>query len=551
MTDLGSIRADVSRRLLLLAPIMAILATACTAAAEPIVDFGTGVRFVPAVVDAQDDVGLGASVALSADGLPFVSYLGFPGELKPGEIAASRPIGAAFLPGVMLATSSSDGIWTRGAVQQAKPALEPTGIGVPFGPDTVEGLTLDQDGSNGTAIAVAEDGTVHVAWTGNTGVFYAKTKAGGSTSAEQVFDYGFTLRKAGPVGRPGIALDDGGNPWVAFSANGPRGIETSVARPGADGWDVETVATADRCNGCPQPGPTGIASVGGEIVVVAADAEAGSVRAFTATSDGWSESTIESGVAASGLSLASGGDVAYAAYYSGSGAVHLAALSAGAWTVSEVSSAADPKVTTGNLAPTTGVAVDDAGTVYVAWEDGGVHLVSGDGAAFAAIETIGTAGGISPSVAAGADGSVALAWYDPLSRNLMVGSVGAFEDLILANPSPHPTIDAGPAQPTGCGDDGAILLDIVALGIAFDTNCLVAPAGEAFQINFDNQDDAIPHNVSVYTEQGGDTIFQDAPFPGVKAVTYDVDPLDAGSYFFICDVHPNMTGTLAAVEGAA
>ena len=31
--------------------------------------------------------------------------------------------------------------------------------------------------------------------------------------------------------------------------------------------------------------------------------------------------------------------------------------------------------------------------------------------------------------------------------------------------------------------------------------------------------------------------------------TLDVDPLDAGEYFYVCDVHPNMTGTLAASIG--
>ena len=33
-------------------------------------------------------------------------------------------------------------------------------------------------------------------------------------------------------------------------------------------------------------------------------------------------------------------------------------------------------------------------------------------------------------------------------------------------------------------------------------------------------------------------------FPGPAKKTYDVPPLPAGAYAFICTVHPSMTGTL-------
>jgi plastocyanin len=47
-----------------------------------------------------------------------------------------------------------------------------------------------------------------------------------------------------------------------------------------------------------------------------------------------------------------------------------------------------------------------------------------------------------------------------------------------------------------------------------------------------------------------DSIFAGDLITGVDTVTYDVKPLDAGSYYFHCDVHTNMTGTLAVVKGA-
>jgi plastocyanin len=33
-------------------------------------------------------------------------------------------------------------------------------------------------------------------------------------------------------------------------------------------------------------------------------------------------------------------------------------------------------------------------------------------------------------------------------------------------------------------------------------------------------------------------------FPGVEIRPYDVQPLAAGAYQFVCSVHPNMVGTL-------
>jgi plastocyanin len=94
-------------------------------------------------------------------------------------------------------------------------------------------------------------------------------------------------------------------------------------------------------------------------------------------------------------------------------------------------------------------------------------------------------------------------------------------------------------------------LDIIALSIAFDTDCLVAPASEKFTINFDNQDDGVLHNLDVFTEQGGDSLASTDPKTGPAKEPLNVDPLDEGTYYFQCDVHPTtMFGALAVVKGA-
>ena len=105
----------------------------------------------------------------------------------------------------------------------------------------------------------------------------------------------------------------------------------------------------------------------------------------------------------------------------------------------------------------------------------------------------------------------------------------------LAVAAPSPTIDpadipAAPAPGGGgeCGADGEIALDIVASGIAWDTTCLVAPAGEPFTVTVDNQDDGIPHNFDLLAEEGGDQIAATEVAPGPITESLDVDPLDPG-----------------------
>lgn len=84
---------------------------------------------------------------------------------------------------------------------------------------------------------------------------------------------------------------------------------------------------------------------------------------------------------------------------------------------------------------------------------------------------------------------------------------------------------------------------VVAENIAFDTGTLSLPFGEPSTIAFESLD-PVPHNVAIYTEQGGESLFA-GDLITQDTVTYEVPPLDAGSYFFQCDVHPTeMTGTV-------
>jgi plastocyanin len=90
--------------------------------------------------------------------------------------------------------------------------------------------------------------------------------------------------------------------------------------------------------------------------------------------------------------------------------------------------------------------------------------------------------------------------------------------------------------------DGAV--EITAEGLAFDASTIEATSGEDFTITLVNNDSA-PHNISIYTEEGGDLLGEaGATAEAGQTVTLDVAALDAGTYYFQCDIHPDMNGTV-------
>ena len=100
------------------------------------------------------------------------------------------------------------------------------------------------------------------------------------------------------------------------------------------------------------------------------------------------------------------------------------------------------------------------------------------------------------------------------------------------------------AQPSVAPD----ALAIGAKDLAFSTDALSAPAGQPFQIVFDNRE-AAPHNVAIYRDASlSEKILAEEPFGGPRMVVYQVPALAPGTFFFRCDLHPDMVGTLI-VEG--
>jgi cytochrome c oxidase subunit 2 len=102
-----------------------------------------------------------------------------------------------------------------------------------------------------------------------------------------------------------------------------------------------------------------------------------------------------------------------------------------------------------------------------------------------------------------------------------------------------------PASPGASGTTGgsAATVEVSAKNIAFEQQALSAPAGQAFTLAFTNDAAGVPHNVQILDANGG-SAFKGEIFNGVATKDYSVPALEAGTYKFVCDVHPNMTGEL-------
>jgi plastocyanin len=118
-----------------------------------------------------------------------------------------------------------------------------------------------------------------------------------------------------------------------------------------------------------------------------------------------------------------------------------------------------------------------------------------------------------------------------------------------APPSQPPASGAPSAGPSAAPSQGASeaptgdVVNISAFNIQYEQTEVRAPAGTTFTIRFENKDAGTPHNVEI-KDSMGTTVFKGDIFPGVETRDYRVDPLPAGTYQFVCTVHPNMVGTL-------
>lgn len=87
---------------------------------------------------------------------------------------------------------------------------------------------------------------------------------------------------------------------------------------------------------------------------------------------------------------------------------------------------------------------------------------------------------------------------------------------------------------------------VTAEGLQFDTDTITLVAGETAEIEFENLDSA-PHNIAIYEDDSAaNPIFEGEQISGPDAINYEIEAPEPGEYYFQCDVHPDMNGTVVS-----
>ena len=126
-----------------------------------------------------------------------------------------------------------------------------------------------------------------------------------------------------------------------------------------------------------------------------------------------------------------------------------------------------------------------------------------------------------------------------LRRTTLLAPIGLFVLTLAACGGSSSSATAGPTVSVSGGK-----VAISADKLKFDVGTIAAKAGEAFTITFTNKEGQ-PHNVAVYRSKGGENIVRGEIITGPdKSNEISVPALAAGTYYFQCDVHPEMSGSV-------
>jgi plastocyanin len=112
--------------------------------------------------------------------------------------------------------------------------------------------------------------------------------------------------------------------------------------------------------------------------------------------------------------------------------------------------------------------------------------------------------------------------------------------LIFAGAACGDDDDGGGGGGTLTAENGKVTL--VAKDIKWQSDRIEVPAGEPVTITVDNEDAGTAHNLHIKDVPGG-ALKTDVE-SGKTTQTLDVDIDKAGDYSYVCDVHPDMKGTL-------
>jgi len=106
--------------------------------------------------------------------------------------------------------------------------------------------------------------------------------------------------------------------------------------------------------------------------------------------------------------------------------------------------------------------------------------------------------------------------------------------------APSPQITPMPGAP-----DSGLKVTVVAKDHAWNVATLTVPANKVWHLTIDNEDSKTPHNFAVSANPGLLTTIFAPRFEGVAKKTFNIPGLPAGTYIFVCSIHPQqMKGDL-------
>ena len=146
---------------------------------------------------------------------------------------------------------------------------------------------------------------------------------------------------------------------------------------------------------------------------------------------------------------------------------------------------------------------------------------------------------LSPEHARMSWGELAIVALYPVIIGLVLTQMGFSTDHSAAEAAGGGGGGHGEAAAAGGGEG-----TVTAANVAFDTNEITLTAGENESIHFVN-DDTAEHNIAIYeTEEAQEEIFVGDTIPGGQEITYEFKAPEKGEYYFQCDLHPTMNGTV-------
>ena len=133
-----------------------------------------------------------------------------------------------------------------------------------------------------------------------------------------------------------------------------------------------------------------------------------------------------------------------------------------------------------------------------------------------------------------------------LQAGIVVFVVAAMFQTGLLPPRVAGTANGSP-EPSASESPPATSFKIAAKDIAFNVKAITVKADAPFTIDFANNEvPGVTHDIEIRATDGTTVIEKQDVVNGGAAVTYQYKALAAGSYVFICSIHPvpNMTGTI-------